>query len=257
MASCINFNKEIETNLSDPISGLDGRRLLISNKVCCGFMYADHLMCNMPKEAINLSKIKNVLDVGCGVGPLSIYFALQRKSVTALDINPEAIKFTKMNVDRFVPHSNLKAIQGDISNVQLGKYDLIVSNPPLDEQSYMRPDIQQERIEIERRFQNGVVDSAIEDYLTNCWHDDSGKDVADWLFIRGKSLLTSGGKMLFVCGDDFRDNAAFITEKSRYYDSWRRVFCNSRIKNLEIKDGNETMKITRKFNILVFTPCNQ
>ena len=53
------------------------------------------------KCAINTNfKNKNILDLGCGIGPLAIYFAKNgATSVDAIDIYDEHLKFAKKNSD--------------------------------------------------------------------------------------------------------------------------------------------------------------
>jgi methylase of polypeptide subunit release factors len=72
-----------------------------------------------------------VLEVGCGHGLVSCYFAKRAKSVLAVDINPYAVENTRINAE----HNNLKNIEvrkSDVfSNIQNNeKYDLIFWNIP-------------------------------------------------------------------------------------------------------------------------------
>lgn len=75
---------------------------------------------------------KSILDIGTGSGAIAIALAkeLPRAAVTGIDISPDALAFARRN--------NLKAgtavtfTEADIleSDRQLGKFDVIVSNPP-------------------------------------------------------------------------------------------------------------------------------
>ena len=78
------------------------------------------------KLAANNSK---VLDMCCGSGAIGITVALEKGcSVTLSDVSPAALKVAKANA------KNLKAkvelVQGDMFENIVGKFDIIVSNPP-------------------------------------------------------------------------------------------------------------------------------
>ncbi len=73
-----------------------------------------------------------VLDIGSGSGCIGITLAAECNDldVTALDIDPDALKVTKVNAQ--IHHVNIKTVQGDILLMdQLpDTYNIIVSNPP-------------------------------------------------------------------------------------------------------------------------------
>ena len=74
----------------------------------------------------------STLEVGCGLGCISITLSLQNLSsnILALDINPKAIKASQLNAKK-LKCNNVKFINDDIFNIQhTKKYDLIISNPP-------------------------------------------------------------------------------------------------------------------------------
>ncbi len=78
------------------------------------------------KLAANNSK---VLDMCCGSGAIGITVALEKGcNVTLSDVSPAALKVAKANA------KNLKAkvelVQGDMFENIVGKFDIIVSNPP-------------------------------------------------------------------------------------------------------------------------------
>jgi 16S rRNA G1207 methylase RsmC len=70
------------------------------------------------------------LEIGCGTGILTIVAAKKGASVTAVDINPTAVKNTRLNIRR----SNLKNVKVLRSNVYTGlpgmKFDTIFWNTP-------------------------------------------------------------------------------------------------------------------------------
>lgn len=79
------------------------------------------------------AQIETAIDLGCGSGALAILLAkMGVDQIYAFDINPSAIKATKLNAELNNVRSKIEIIQADIST-QLGfssSVDLIVSNPP-------------------------------------------------------------------------------------------------------------------------------
>ena len=75
--------------------------------------------------------IKNILDIGTGSGciALALKKALSNADVTAIDINPDAIKLAKENSQ--LNSLEVNFILSDLfENLPQQKFDLIVSNPP-------------------------------------------------------------------------------------------------------------------------------
>lgn len=74
----------------------------------------------------------NILDIGCGYGVIGISLALLNPSsyVTMIDINERAVGLASQNI-RLNGIANANALTSDgFSNVS-GKFDAIVSNPPI------------------------------------------------------------------------------------------------------------------------------
>ena len=74
---------------------------------------------------------QDVLELGPGSGLVSVFVGLRgARSITAADINPEAIENTKVNFEKFsLP--NATAVVSDVfSNVPHKKYDSIIFNLP-------------------------------------------------------------------------------------------------------------------------------
>lgn len=81
-------------------------------------------------ELVEIPESADVLDLGCGVGPLTI--ASVRKGarhVTAVDIVPEACKFCKENVERAGVADQVTVLCGDLYGPVAGqKFDVIVND---------------------------------------------------------------------------------------------------------------------------------
>lgn len=79
----------------------------------------------------NLSDIKgDVLDIGCGYGPIGIYVAKRYNAkVTMSDINQRAISLAKKNT--YLNKVDCEVIQSDMYENIIGSYDHIITNPPI------------------------------------------------------------------------------------------------------------------------------
>ncbi len=80
----------------------------------------------------NKSKLK-VLDIGSGSGCLLLSILREKKDFygTGIDISKKSIDICKINTNKLkVKKNRVKFFKTDIDNFNLGKYDLIISNPP-------------------------------------------------------------------------------------------------------------------------------
>ena len=82
-------------------------------------------------ETIDLSKINgNVLDVGCGYGPIAIFIKkMTNAEVTALDINERSLSLAKKNAELNKVNIDFLLSNG-YENVE-ETYDYIITNPPI------------------------------------------------------------------------------------------------------------------------------
>jgi release factor glutamine methyltransferase len=76
---------------------------------------------------------KNVLDIGCGSGILSLAAARSGGRVIAVDINPAAVQATEINARRNGLHETIQAVESDLFaglDHSESKFDYILCNPP-------------------------------------------------------------------------------------------------------------------------------
>ena len=84
---------------------------------------------------LKLTKNKNnlsILDIGVGSGCILLSILKERKQYrgTGIDIIKNCLEITKINAINLKIEPRLKLYQSNIDKFTLGKYDLIVSNPP-------------------------------------------------------------------------------------------------------------------------------
>tara|TARA_B100001057_G_scaffold269410_1_gene269573 strand:+ start:71 stop:913 length:843 start_codon:yes stop_codon:yes gene_type:complete len=74
----------------------------------------------------------NVLDIGIGSGCLLLTILKERKNFigTGIDVSKNCLNISKINANRLKLDNRVKFYKSDVDKFELGKYDLIVSNPP-------------------------------------------------------------------------------------------------------------------------------
>lgn len=80
----------------------------------------------------DLSNVKTLLDVGCGIGTIGICVskAFNNINSTLIDVNERAVNLAKENIK--INHlTNCKALVSDVYNNINESYDVIISNPPI------------------------------------------------------------------------------------------------------------------------------
>ena len=87
------------------------------------------------ENVLNLTKQKNkinILDIGVGSGCIILSILKERKNFygTGIDICKKSLNISKINAFKLGVNSRLKLYKSDVDKFNLGKYDLIVSNPP-------------------------------------------------------------------------------------------------------------------------------
>jgi release factor glutamine methyltransferase len=83
----------------------------------------------------NLNDLRNkdILDVGCGSGTVSIYCIKKgANSVFASDVDTKAIKNTKENL-KWLNINNVKVVKSSLYDNIEGKFDIIIGNLPINE----------------------------------------------------------------------------------------------------------------------------
>ncbi len=132
------FNKLIERRKKkEPIAHILGYKSFwksnfkVSKDVLIPRPETEHIVEEVIKIIPKLGSY-NILDIGTGSGCLIISIILEREKSygTALDISKKAINIAKYNAKIQHIQNRIKFINSNIDKFYLGKYDLIISNPP-------------------------------------------------------------------------------------------------------------------------------
>ncbi len=130
------------------------------------------------------------LDLGCGSGCVGIAFAIMRNSARGVlcDISENALEIAKQNVFDNKLSSRLVCVKGDMKAPppgNLGKFGLIVSNPPYITSAEME------------KLDKSVLDFEPRGAL---WGGDDGLDFYRAICDNWLCMLDEGGVLAFECG---------------------------------------------------------
>lgn len=83
-------------------------------------------------KIINQKNCTNILEIGVGSGCILISLLKEKKYLkgTGIDLSLGSIKISKRNAKNLNVLKRIKLFKSDIDNFDVGKYDIIVSNPP-------------------------------------------------------------------------------------------------------------------------------
>ena len=124
-------------SLGNPISYLTNKKFFWNSE----FFITNDVLIPRPdtelviENVLNLTKQKNkvqILDIGVGSGCILLSILKERKNFygTGIDISKKCLNITKINANKLKVSSRVKLYKSDVDKFNLGKYDLVVSNPP-------------------------------------------------------------------------------------------------------------------------------
>ena len=146
----------------------------------------------------------NILDIGTGSGCLIISILKERRNCygVALDISRKALKVAKINAKIQQLENRIKFVNSDIDNFSIGKYDIILSNPPYINSfgiNYLDKDIKYYEPKIAL---NGGID---------------GFSCINAVINRSSRLIKRKGKLLFEIGSNQLNKTKKILNKKDFY----------------------------------------
>ena len=156
------------------------------------------------KCALNTNfKGKNILDLGCGIGPLAIYFAKNgATSVDAIDVYDEHLKFAKKNTALNMTEVNV--FESNLFQNVSKKYDLICCDVS---------GVKEEVARLTGWFPDEVPKA-----------DDSGANLILEVIANSKEFLNSGGELV-ICTTSFSDERSIFSAFEKFYpNAYQKIY---------------------------------
>ena len=151
----------------------------------------------------NQSKLQ-ILDIGTGSGCVLLSILKERTSFygTGIDISKKSINVSKFNAKKLKLSNRVKFYNSDVDNFKIGKYDIIVSNPPYIELfnlKYLEKDV----VNFEPRLAlNGGLDGFFK---------------IRKIIKKARDLIKKKGKLILEIGFDQKNKVKEILKKEGFY----------------------------------------
>ncbi|MDB3960525.1 peptide chain release factor N(5)-glutamine methyltransferase [Candidatus Pelagibacter sp.] len=158
----------------------------------------------------------NILDIGVGSGCILLSVLNERKNFygTGIDISKNSLDICKMNAKKLLLERRVKFFKSDVDKFAIGKYDLIVSNPPYIKTSdlkYLESDV----IKFEPKL---ALDGGLD-----------GLSVIRKVIKKSSELLKKNGKFILEIGFDQKNKVIKLLKNKGFY-------INSTVKDLSNND---------------------
>ena len=146
----------------------------------------------------------NFLEVGIGSGCITLSLLKEKKFFlgTGVDLSKDCIKICKDNAENLGVNSRLRLIKSDVDNLNFGKYDLIVSNPP-----YIK------------QFDLKKLDKEVKNYEPRLALDGGleGISVVRKVIKKSSELIKTSGKLVLEIGCDQTEQIKKMLNKEGFY----------------------------------------
>ena len=159
------------------------------------------------ENVLNITKQKNkikILDIGVGSGCILLSILKERKNFygTGLDLSKKCIDITRINANNLGLSSRLKLYKSDVDKFNIGKYDLVVSNPPYIKKNYIKY-LERDIAEFEPRL---ALDGGLD-----------GLSEIRKVVKKTSELIKKNGKFILEIGFDQKNKVINILKKEGFY----------------------------------------
>jgi release factor glutamine methyltransferase len=205
-----NFFKLIESrSFGNPVAYLTNKKFFWNSE----FFVTKNTLIPRPdteiiiENVLNLTKQKNyfnILDIGVGSGCVLLTILKERKNFygTGIDISQKCLNISKINANRLKVTSRLKLFKSDVDKFNLGKYDLIVSNPPYIKRSKLRY-LERDVVKFEPRL---ALDGGLDGL------SEIGKVIK-----KSSELIKKNGKFILEIGFDQKNKVINLLKSEGFY----------------------------------------
>ena len=146
----------------------------------------------------------NFLEVGIGSGCIILSILKEKKFFLGkgLDISNDCIEICKKNANKLNLENRLKLFKSDIDNFSIGKYDLIISNPP-----YIKKlDLNKLNKEVANFEPKMALDGGLD-----------GLSKIRKIIIRSSKLIKKNGKLILEIAHDQKKDVKKILNYNGFY----------------------------------------
>ncbi|ETA70210.1 peptide chain release factor N(5)-glutamine methyltransferase [Candidatus Pelagibacter ubique] len=160
------------------------------------------------------SKI-NILDIGVGSGCIIVSILKERENFrgTGIDLSKKCLIISKKNAVAHKVSSRLKLYKSDVDKFNLGKYDLIVSNPPYIKKHKLKY-LERDVAEFEPRL---ALDGGLD-----------GLSEIRKVIKKSSELIKKNGKLILEIGFDQKNKVINLLKKEGFYiDSTQKDLANN------------------------------
>jgi len=145
-----------------------------------------------------------ILDIGTGSGCILLSLLKERRNFigTGIDISKKALNVARFNAKLHQLSNRVKFFNSDVDKFLIGKYDLVVSNPPYIKKNnikYLEKDVVSYEPEL-------ALDGG-----------KTGFSKISKVICRASSLLKKNGKLILEIGFDQKNKVIEILKKNRFY----------------------------------------
>ncbi len=205
-----NFYKLIEMrSLGNPVAYLTNKKFFWNSE----FYITNSALIPRPdtelliENVLNLTKQKNkinILDIGVGSGCILLSILKEREDFygTGIDISKKCLNISKINAINLKVSARLKLYKSDVDKFNIGKYDLIVSNPPYIktfELKYLERDVAE--FEPKQALDGGL----------------DGLSVIRKVVKKSSELIKKNGKFILEIGFDQKNKVINLLRKEGFY----------------------------------------
>ena len=159
------------------------------------------------ENILTLTKQKNkinILEIGVGSGCIILSILKERENFygTGIDISKKCINISKINAKNLNLSSRLKLYKSDVDKFNLGKYDLIVSNPPYIKTSKLKY-LERDVAEFEPRL---ALDGGLD-----------GLSEIRKVIKKSSELIKKNGKFILEIGFDQKNKVINLLNEEGFY----------------------------------------
>jgi len=198
-----------QRSLGNPVSYLINKKFfwksefLVTNDTLIPRPDTELIVENVLSLTKNKNKI-NILDIGIGSGCILLSILKERENLygTGVDISKKCIDICKINAINLKVSSRIKLYKSDVDKFNIGKYDLIVSNPPYIKKlklKYLERDV----FEFEPKL---ALDGGLD-----------GLSEIRKVIKKSSELVKKNGKFVLEIGYDQRNKVINLLKKEGFY----------------------------------------